>query len=248
MVTRRNAVRLLDADPELGERLTPEERDLAGRALLVATRTLEPGPWDPREDPTETRPVGGLLVLEGIVTREIAFAGRRTTELLGASDVLRPWNEDVDFEALPFSASWEVHSTCRLALLEDRFALVAGRWPALMAAVGERHIRRARGLAFQRAIAQLPRVDDRLLVLLWSMAERWGRVGPQGVRVPLSLPHRTLATLVGARRPSVTTALTGLTRDGLVERTTDGWLLHGDPSDILPRRLRGAEHGLVSQA
>jgi CRP-like cAMP-binding protein len=187
-------------------------------------------------------------VLEGILTREIVFAGRRTTELLGASDVLRPWNEDVEFEALPFSASWEVHSTCRLALLEDRFALVAGRWPALMAAVGERHIRRARGLAFQRAIAQLPRVDDRLLVLLWSMAERWGRVGPQGVRVPLSLPHRTLATLVGARRPSVTTALTGLTRDGLVERTTDGWLLHGDPSDILPRRLRGAEHGLVSQA
>lgn len=248
MVTRRNAVRLLDADPELGEQLTPEERDLAGRALLVATRTLEPGPWDPREDPTETRPVGGMLVLEGILTREIAFAGRRTTELLGASDVLRPWNEDVEFEALPFSASWEVHATCRLALLEDRFALVAGRWPALMAAVGERHIRRARGLAFQRAIAQLPRVDDRLLVLLWSMAERWGRVGPQGVRLPLSLPHRTLATLVGARRPSVTTALTGLTRDGLVERTTDGWLLHGDPSDILPRRLRGAEHGLVSHA
>jgi CRP/FNR family transcriptional regulator, cyclic AMP receptor protein len=248
MVSRRNAVRLLDVDPELGDHLTPNERDLAGRALLVATRTLEPGPWDPENDPPAARPVGGLLVLDGILTREIAFAGRRTTELLGASDVIRPWNEDVQFEALPFTAGWEVHSPTRLALLEERFALVAGRWPSLLAAIGERHIRRARGLAFQRAIAQLPRVDDRLLVLLWSMAERWGRVGPQGVRLPLALPHRTLATLVGARRPSVTTALTGLSRDGLVERTTDGWLLHGDPGYILPRRLGGVEEDLVSQA
>jgi hypothetical protein len=62
-------------------------------------------------------------------------------------------------------------------------------------------------------------------------------VSPQGVRLPLALPHRTLATLVGARRPSVTTALSGLSRDGLVERTEDGWLLHGDPTEVLPERL-----------
>ena len=80
-------------------------------------------------------------------------------------------------------------------------------------------------------------MDDRLLVLLWAMAERWGRVAPQGVRLPLRLPHRTLATLVGARRPSVTTALSGLAREGLVERTQDGWLLHGDPTDVFPPRL-----------
>ena len=74
-------------------------------------------------------------------------------------------------------------------------------------------------------------------MLLWTLAERWGRVGPHGVRLPLSLPHRTLATLVGARRPSVTTALTGLARAGLVERVRDGWLLHGDPAEVLPERL-----------
>jgi hypothetical protein len=37
----------------------------------------------------------------------------------------------------------------------------------------------------------------------------------------------------------VTTALSGLARDGLVERTEDGWLLHGDPSDVFPGRLHG---------
>jgi CRP/FNR family cyclic AMP-dependent transcriptional regulator len=64
------------------------------------------------------------------------------------------------------------------------------------------------------------------------------------VRVPIALPHRTLATLVGARRPSVTTALTGLARDGLVERTADGWLLHGDPDEVLSQRLQGADEAM----
>jgi hypothetical protein len=66
-------------------------------------------------------------------------------------------------------------------------------------------------------------------------------VSTQGVRLPLNLPHRTLATLVGARRPSVTTAVTGLTRAGLIERVEEGWLLHGDPSEVLPERLEGVE-------
>ena len=89
----------------------------------------------------------------------------------------------------------------------------------------------------QRAIAQVPRVDARVLVLLWLLADRWGRVSPQGVRVPLSLTHETIGKLVGARRPSVTTALGVLTRRGLVERTDSGWLLHGDPQEALPELL-----------
>ena len=154
-----------------------------------------------------------------MVTRDLLFAGRTTTELLGAGDILRPWDDDVAFDALPFSASWHVHTPARVAILDTRVAIAAGRWPSIATALHARHVRRVRGLAFQRAIAQLPRVDDRMIVLLWALAERWGRVGPDGVRVPVGLPHRTLATLVGARRPSVTTALTGLAREGLVERT-----------------------------
>ena len=50
-----------------------------------------------------------------------------------------------------------------------------------------------------------------------------------------------LATLVGARRPSVTTALAGLAREGLIERTTEGWLLHGDPDEVLAQRLEGVD-------
>ncbi|MDX6713590.1 MAG: family transcriptional regulator, cyclic receptor protein, partial [Baekduia sp.] len=42
-----------------------------------------------------------------------------------------------------------------------------------------------------------------------------------------------LARLVGARRPSVTSALGDLARDHLLERTEDGWLLRGDPAHLV---------------
>jgi CRP/FNR family transcriptional regulator, cyclic AMP receptor protein len=241
MTSQRSTISLLQADPELGEGLNPRERPAAERVLAVPVCVLEPGPWQTHEEFAEVAPVVGLLVLDGLLTRDIVFAGRTTTELLGAGDLLRPWDDDIQFDPLPFRVTWRVHEDTRLAVLDTRVAMAAGRWPAIATALGARHIRRARSLAFQRAIAQLPRVDDRLIVQLWALAERWGRVGRDGVRLPLDLPHRTLATLVGARRPSVTTALTGLTRAGLVERVSEGWLLHGDPSEILPQRLNGAE-------
>jgi CRP/FNR family cyclic AMP-dependent transcriptional regulator len=242
---QRSLISLLDADPELGEGLAPGDIAAAGRTVVVHARVLEGGPWDPHAEDWAATATVGLLVLDGVVTRDIVFVGRTTTELLGAGDVLRPWEDDVQFDPLPFSVLWHVHERMRVALLDARFALATARWPALAGAISRRHVRRARGLAFQLAIAQLPRVDDRLLVLLWSMAERWGRVAPDGVRLPLHLPHRTLATIVGARRPSVTTALSGLAREGLVERTDNGWLLHGDPAEVFPARLQSPPPALA---
>ena len=242
---QRPAIALLKADPELGEAIPDADRPTAERVLTVATLTVEPGPWDPVADLGDDPPAIGLLVVSGVLTRDLVFAGRTTTELLGAGDIIRPWVDDQPFDALPFEATWQAHASARVAVLDSRIAMACGRWPGMAGAISTRFVRRARSLAFQRAIAQIPRVDERLLVLLWSLAERWGRVGPEGVRLPLALPHRTLATLVGARRPSVTTALSGLARDGLVERTPEGWMLHGDPADVLPARVAGAERALA---
>jgi CRP/FNR family transcriptional regulator, cyclic AMP receptor protein len=241
MSVQHATIALLDTEPELGEGLNPQEREAAGRVLTVPTRALDVGPWHPTEGMAGVAPVVGLLIVDGIVTHDLVFAGRTTTELLGAGDLVRPWDDDHQFEALPFTVSWHVHSPSRVAILDTRVAMAAGRWPPIATALGARHVRRVRTLSFQSAISQLPRVEDRVLVLMWTLAERWGRVGPRGVRLSLGLPHRTLATLVGARRPSVTTAVTGLTRAGLIERTDDGWLLHGDPAEILPERLSTEE-------
>src|ERR671929_153072 len=69
----------------------------------------------------------------------------------------------------------------------------------------------------------------RLLMLMWHLADRWGRVTPEGIRIPLRLTHQLLADLVASRRPSVTTALTQLVQQGHISKHGDAWLLHGEP-------------------
>src|SRR4029079_12040588 len=107
------------------------------------------------------------------------------------------------------------------------------QWAEIFAARVERAARRAERLVVMQAIAHLPRVDDRLLALLWCLAERWGRVVPGGVLVSLRLSHRTLAAMVGARPPSVPTPLGQLMARGEIERRADGeWILRGAAPEV----------------
>jgi CRP/FNR family transcriptional regulator, cyclic AMP receptor protein len=78
-------------------------------------------------------------------------------------------------------------------------------------------------------------VEDRLHAMLWLLAERWGRVTPEGVTLPLRLTHELLGQLVGAKRPTVSLAMKELEARGAVRRRLDGaWLL--DPSVAGPPR------------
>jgi CRP/FNR family transcriptional regulator, cyclic AMP receptor protein len=105
----RTLIPLLEADSELAEGLTADELLAAKRAVGVHARALEVGPWEPAAEQWPAPPTLGLLVLNGLVTRDIVFAGRTTTELVGAGDVLRPWEDDVQFDPLPFGVAWHVH-------------------------------------------------------------------------------------------------------------------------------------------
>jgi len=52
--------------------------------------------------------------------------------------------------------------------------------------------------------------------------------------VGLTLSHRLLGDLVGARRPTVSSALATLSRDGkLIRRSDDSWLLADEPDATL---------------
>src|SRR5262249_41472526 len=63
---------------------------------------------------------------------------------------------------------------------------------------------------------------------------RFGRRRGGVVVVPLDLTHETLSLLAGARRPSVTTALGGLARQGsLTKNGTGEWVLHGPPPGLV---------------
>ena len=112
----------------------------------------------------------------------------------------------------------------RLAVLNSRFALQVARWPDVTAAIIDRVVQRARWLSFHLAVCHIVGVEVRLLIVLWHFADRWGRVTPTGVKLPLPLSHGLLAGIVGARRPTVSTALGALREQGLVERTEGGWL------------------------
>jgi CRP-like cAMP-binding protein len=89
------------------------------------------------------------------------------------------------------------------------------------------------------AIVHHARVDVRLRMLFWHLASRFGRVRGDGVFVPLRLTHALLAELVAARRPTVTSALSALAKEGSVRSLDDGWLLSGDPPGELPYSPHG---------
>ena len=235
-MTPGDMVSVLDADPDLGERLESAERETATRELFARTMALEPGDWEPLDMwGRENGPAVGLLVCDGLMTRQVVVAGRPSTELLGATDLLRPWDQDGDVGLMPLDVSWRVISHTDIAILDHEFLRSATRWPGIIESLLARTMRRARWLAFQVGMNQITRVEGRLLVLLWALSERWGVVTPRGVHVRLRLTHEALGRLVGARRPSVTTALGALTEAGLLERVKDGFILFGDAEDAMRR-------------
>jgi CRP/FNR family cyclic AMP-dependent transcriptional regulator len=221
-------VRVFDVDDELRDALPSEMRGLAVQHGVARVRQLSAGPWDPRAEPSPG--VLGLLVLEGLILHDVRIGSAACTELIARCDVLRPWDEDGHEAPVPLEAEWRVLEPARLAILDRRFALVAGRFPEVMAALLGRTTARARGLVALMSISHLTRIEARVHVCLWYLADRFGRVTSEGVVLPLPLTHLTLARLVGAQRPSVTTALGELADHGRVARRPDGtYLLLGEP-------------------
>jgi CRP/FNR family cyclic AMP-dependent transcriptional regulator len=203
---------LLVEDPELSEAVAPPRREQAVGELVAPVLAARPGPWTPPQPPDQE--TLGLLVLEGL--------------LIGETDVLQPW-QSIDAATLPLRSQWTVLAPTRLALLDARVSHELARHPALMVRLLERALRRSRQLVANMAIVHQPRVDTRLALLLWQLANRWGRVRRDGVLVPVKLTHALLADLVAARRPTVTSALSDLNRRGVVRQIEEGWLLLGPP-------------------
>lgn len=223
--------RVLEEDPELCERVPDDQKPRATAAALARVQPLELGLWDEPDDPSHHHDGFGLLLLEGLLARRVTLGRFDCTELLGAGDLLRPWTFQSSATAsIPSEVTWNVVEPVRLATLDRRFATAVAPWPEVSAALMDRIVQRARWLAFQLAVCHVVRVDTRLLLMFWHFADRWGRMTPEGAKVRLPVTHGVLASVVGARRPSVTTALGRLQDDGHIQRLGEGtWLLHGTP-------------------
>ena len=236
-----NLISIVDADRDLADLLDDSEYERARHEALTRERRLSPGDWDASSAIEPDQHHRGFLIIEGLLSREVNVLGRTCVELLGAGDVLRPWRWDSEGSHVHAEVGWIVLEPTRLAVLDHNLVMRMNPWPQLGVELFARGTRRAHHLAVALAIAHHQRLDDRLRLTLWHLAERWGRVGPEGITVPLPLSHQRLADLVGAHRPSVTTAMGELARSGAVSRRDDGvWILHGSP----PAQLR--HHRLVA--
>jgi CRP/FNR family cyclic AMP-dependent transcriptional regulator len=226
-------IRVLESQPDLAQGLDGEQAALARRHVVAVLDSVEQGSWDPAAAYDESPGAIGLLVIDGIVARDLCIANRWCSELLGPGDLLRPWDyADGAGESVASDSSWTVLEPMRVAILDDRFARVACRWPQLMAGLVSRTLRRSRWMTIMLGISNLTRVDQRVVAIMWHLADRWGHVTPDGVVVPVPLTHEMIGRLVGAHRPSVTSALGELNRDGVLERRDDGWLLRREPPDL----------------
>jgi hypothetical protein len=228
---------LLQLDPELGQLLTGDRRAAAEHELRVRVTSFPVGEWDGSKladaDPSHL----GLLVAEGVLAREVVLEDTVSTELLGPGDIFRPWHIEGPPQLLPVTIRWNALSSVRLGLLDRRASAQLARYPEINAVILDRMSERTQRLAITQAISQLNRVDRRLLALFWHLAERWGRVSRDGIAVPLVLSHRLIGELVGARRPTISTALAELARDQQLVRRDDGtWLLTGEPVAVSEER------------
>jgi CRP/FNR family transcriptional regulator, cyclic AMP receptor protein len=226
-------IRLLDEHPELRQGL--DARQAAAAALHAVARTvdLRPGEWTPPTVPCD-RDQLAFLVVEGVMSRTVTLAGRTAIELLGEEDLLLPWVDQAEAPSVPAEVAWTVLRRTRLALLDERFAARIAAWPPISAALLARSVRRSRWLVRHLAILDQPRLDVRLVLLFWELADRWGRVAPDGVSVQLSVTHQMLGRIIRAQRPSVTAALRRLRERGFLSRASDGsWVIHGDASEQL---------------
>lgn len=222
LLPRRRLVPLCELDRQFAARIPPAKLPFAHRWLLVPVCVVPRGRWFVDR---ETELGCGLVILDGTLTRDSLVDKRWSTEILGPEDVLRPWQELEPPTNVATASRWRALEPVRLAVLDRRFAAAAAEWPGLMDELVARGVRRSRLLAALLAVAQIRRLDDRLILVLQILADRWGCVRADGVEVRVRLTHETLARLIGARRPSVSATVARLERRGLLARDGQRFIL-----------------------
>ena len=222
------AVRLLDADRELARRVGADLAE-ARAAAVAGCVSIPRGRWSPDAAAERIRGGFGLLVLRGLLMRDLESPEALGAELVTEGDLLGP-DDGTEERIVGLEPRWEILEPARLLVLDAAFAQRIARYPALASGLVDRVHERARRTAIALALSHLPRVEDRLHRLLWHLADRRGHVRADGIVLRLPVTQEQLGRLVGARRPTVSLALRSLRERGLVRRgDADEWVLANEP-------------------
>jgi CRP-like cAMP-binding protein len=222
---QRGRVPLRLVDPDFLRFVAEDEREQAGAVTLPAI-DLEEGQFDAGALLSRFDASCGVLV-SGMVHRQIRLDEQVALRVLGPGAVIM--GLDVPSSEVIASSEWAAAGTARLAVIGQHFMRAGSRWPELHRNLLARFADQNEQLGTQLALCQLPRVEDRLLGMLWLLAESWGKVTSAGTLLPLHFTHEALGAMVGARRPTVTLALGELADSGAVVQRDGGWLLLQPP-------------------
>jgi CRP-like cAMP-binding protein len=205
----------------------PELAASAGVELTIDTEPLPPGTFRPERVPGAAGAAAVLLV-SGIVVRTTMLEEGSASDLLGAGALLSPPGSGRQEQpGLPgYHVRLEALAPSRVGIVGAGLLAELSVRPELVGALLADRGRLDAERGALHAICQVPGVDRRLLALFRLLAARHGSPVENGILLPVAVPQRLLADLVGARRPIVTAALRDLRRRGELLRLADGtWLL-----------------------
>ena len=222
----RPAVRqgaLLALDPELGRLLSAERHARARVELHARVLRRKPGPWLVDGTAAEADAYVRLLILDGVVARDVSLEDVISTELLGSGDVIRPGTAGDADRLLGDQTSWSVLAECRVAVIDERCAQTLSAYPEVTTVLLERLERRRSQTAGESAGDRRahPRGSSAAGDALATRRavgprDRRRRPAPAGHLAPPARPAR------GCTRPTISTAAAELARQGLLRRRDDG--------------------------
>src|SRR3954454_23706536 len=164
---------VLHHDADLADAVPPQKRVQAARESVAAVVRVRRGKWDARAPAEHTRGGHGFLLLEGLLVRRVGIGDRFAAELLGPGDLLRPLEHDGEEATLPFAATWRVLEPLRLALLDGAWSARMAAFPGVGVELTARAMLRSRRLANMFVITSHPHLEERLVLLMWELADRY---------------------------------------------------------------------------
>ena len=184
-----------------------------------------------------------IVIVDGMMLRTFGLAEHCGLQLLGPGDLISRPGEDGS--ELLTCGGLQARGVVRFAALDDHILALAQRYPRIIESLQACGDRQQQRLLAQLLICQMPRVEDRVLALMWLLAETWARVTSSGTVLPMRLTHDAIGLLVGARRSTITLALGALEERGALVRRSDDWLLLEQPRPSAGTRSMGALPRLV---